>query len=291
MVTVAYLAYGPRRFTETTVFSALTFIHAAAPSSQPWNLVVYTDAPELFTAYGVECDLFPTESLEDRRTLPGYSYRLKLMAVRDCAERYDGDLFFVDGDTYFLGPAEDLFGRVSASHSVLHQFEWTVSERTQPRLHRLIADVSFESPTLRAARRRSDLPMWNSGTIGIAEGTKPAIYEVIEICDELCAADGYHAMEQFAWGLALERRSEIAAVDDLIYHYWHAREEVTHRIVRFLRGNRRLPPDELAARAYDLRPTASESWRPPMEIRARRAVRSVRSRVKGVVANTTSRSS
>ena len=66
---------------------------------------------------------------------------------------------------------------------------------------------------------------------------------------------------------------EALPADDLVYHYWHAREQITHEAVSFLRKNRGLPHAELARRAYELRPEGSQDWTPPLAIRARKAAR------------------
>jgi len=120
--------------------------------------------------------------------------------------------------------------------------------------------------------------------VGLASVHKDAIDAVIEACDELYAATGYHAVEQFAWGLVLSERTRIVAADDVVYHYWYGREELTHRIVKFLRANRGLSPPDLAARAYAFRPTVTDGWVPPTEVRARQLAGAARRGVKDMIA-------
>jgi hypothetical protein len=298
MVTVAYLAYGRRRFSQVfggslpllergddlaTAFSALTFFHFAPTVPDAWRLVIYTDAPRVFRRYSVPCQTIPVEIIRDREDESGYGHRRKLLVVQDCAERFDGDLFFVDGDTYFMQSPAEVFDALASGRSVLHTPEWVVSEETQPDLNRLMREHSFHSRTLRSAQRRPSHTMWNSGVIGLPQQTKRLIPEVIAICDELYSAYGYHAMEQFAWSLVLEEVTGIIPADDVVYHYWHGREELTYRTGEFLRVNRRLPVNELAAAAAALHPKVTEAWKPPPKVRARQLAGTARKTLKGIL--------
>ena len=298
MVTVVYLAYGRKRLSQAfggsfallergddlaTAFSALTFLHFASRLRDPWRLVVYTDAPRVFKRYGIPCELVPLEVVASREDESGYTHRRKLLVVQHCAETFDGDLFFVDGDTYFTDSPARLFHALAAGRSVLHTDEWVVSEKTHPDLDRLIREHAFASSRLRSAQRRAPLTMWNSGVIGLPEQSKPLIAEVITVCDELYAACQYHAMEQFAWSLVLEEATEIMAAENVVYHYWFGREELTYRTMKFLHANGSLPTDQLAAAAAAFRPTVTEEWRPPAKVRARQLAGSARRRVKGIL--------
>jgi hypothetical protein len=127
--------------------------------------------------------------------------------------------------------------------------------------------------------------MWNSGVIGLPERAKRLIPEVIAISDELYAASHYHAMEQFAWSVVLEETTGIIPADDVVYHYWFGREEGTYRVVKFLRENRHLPDNQLAAAAAAFHPTVtptweSPAWEPPLEVRIRQRMGATRSKLK-----------
>jgi hypothetical protein len=298
MVTVVYLAYGRKRLSQAfggsfallergddlaTAFSALTFLHFASGLTDPWRLVVYTDAPRVFRRHSIPCELVPIEVVANREDESGFVHRRKLLVVQHCAETFDGDIFFVDGDTYFTDSPAKLFHALAAGRSVLHTDEWVVSDETQPDLDRLMREHAFASSRLRSAQHRAPLTMWNSGVIGLAEQSKPLIAEVITVCDELYAACQHHTMEQFAWSLVLEEATGIIAAADVVYHYWFGREELTYRTMKFLRANRSLPIDQLAAEAAAFRPTVTEEWRPPAKVRARQLAGSARRRVKGIL--------
>lgn len=291
MVTVVYLAYGRKRLAQAfggslpllergddlaTAFSALTFFHFASTLRDTWRLVIYTDAAHVFRRYRVPCEVIPVEIVRDHEDEGGYAHRRKLLVVQHCAESFEGDLFFVDGDTYFMQSPAALFDDLSSGRSVLHTREWVLSHETQPELNRLMREHAFDLPRLRSAQRRPTLTMWNSGVIGLPEETKRLIPEVIATCDELYAASRYHAMEQFAWSLVLGDVTGIIPADDVVYHYWYGREELTYRTVEFLRANKHLPVGELAARASAFRPTVTESWKPPAKVRTRQLLGSAR---------------
>jgi hypothetical protein len=276
---IVYLAYGPLRLVESAVFSALTLLHVS-PKGASFRLIVYTDRPEIFRRYGIACEFAPLGPLRDRTREYEYIHRLKILVVADCADRYDGDVACFDVDTYFLSSPHALLSSLSGSRSVLHTKEWLLAEGVEPGLVRAVRESAFDSPILRAGQRSQDLAMWNSGAIGVSERNKDLIPDVLAVCDELYRAYPYHATEQLAWSIVLQGATEVVPADDVLYHYWYGREQVTDRVVRFLRANRRLPPEELSRRAYDLRPEASENWKPPLAIRARVAARAGRRAIK-----------
>lgn len=295
MVTVVYLAHGRKRFSQAfgrtlpllergddvaTAFSALTFLHFASTLSDAWRLVIYTDAPRVFRRYSIPCEVIPVEIVREREDTSGYVHRRKLLVVQHCAETFDGDLFFVDGDTYFMRSPANLFTALASGRSVLEYPDAVVSDEAHAEVNQLMREHAFDSPRLRSAQRRPTLTMWSSGVIGLPEDAKRLIPEVIAVSDELYAGCRYHAMEQFAWSLVLEETTEIMPADDVVYHYWYGREELTYRTVSFLRANRDLPLDQLAAAAAAFRPTVTATWKPPLEVRARQLMGSTRSKLK-----------
>lgn len=292
-VTVVYLAYGPPRLVRCTAFSALTLMHAAGDLRRPWRLAIYTDKPAIFEQYGIDADLISLASLSIYANGPGYPHRSKILALGDAAAKYDGALFYADGDTYFSKSPENSFALLASDRSIMYENEFVMSdghtvvyerEGGDGRGEKLdllhtIQSSDFKSRALLAAQARPGLPMWNAGVIGLADTNKHLIAEVLTVSDELYAVYGYHICEQLAWSLVLARVGELVPVTDLLHHYWRGKEEVTHRVVRFLHRNRRLEPDDLAAAAYALRPVESDTWEAPMTVRARVMARRLRNRV------------
>jgi hypothetical protein len=271
-VTVVYLAHGPLRLVRCAAFSALTFMHVARTLRRPSRLVVYTDKPQVFRQCGVRCELVPVDAL--RTPGPTYLHRTKILALRHAAARSDGDILFVDGDTYFQdGPERDL-AALSARRSIMHMREYTLGGADRGDLLELVRSGGFQSPALEWGQTQPEIIMWNAGVVGIAEANKPLIAEALSVSDELNSAHGVHVCEQLAWTLVLSRAGEIVPMDATVYHYWDDREELTHTIMGFLRHNRKLGPAELSTKAYDFRPRATEGWRPPLIVRARTAARS-----------------
>jgi hypothetical protein len=86
-------------------------------------------------------------------------------------------------------------------------------------------------------------------------------------------------MEQFAWSLVLGDETDVRHADDVIYHYWHGREELTYRATQFLRANRHLPPSELVGAAGSFAPEVSSDWTPPAGVRLRQQLGTIRRRL------------
>lgn len=274
MVNVVYLAFGPRRLVEATAFSALTLMKAAE-TSQRWRLVVYTDQAAVFERYGVAAEFVQLDEIRKSEGALDYAHRIKILALQHCAEHYDGHLLYLDGDTYWKRPAGELFARLAPGRSVMHQREWLLSNGEIPGLFDALYGSAFSSPTL-VAGRRPTAAMWNAGVIGLSVSDLGVLTSVLDAADELYEVRRFHLAEQLAWSLSLDGRTEVSSADDVVFHYWAAREELTHRIVTFLRSSGDLAPAERAGSAFALQPEPSATWRPPLSIRARRAARAGR---------------
>lgn len=277
-VTIVYLAYGPPRLVLNGVFSALTFEGAAGDLKRPWQFAIYTDQPELFRRYGIARDLIPLSALRDETAAAAYHHRSKMAAINHAATTYEGDIVYTDADTFFMESPVRHLNALSAEHSIMHKAEYVVDDSTRPNLYRAIRSPERKSAAIRLAAERSEIVMWNAGTLGIAEANKQLIPEVLEVADELYSVYRYHLAEQLAWALVFSRVGSITAADDLIYHYWFGQEEITYRVEKFLRRNRDTVHDQLVERAYALKPRATPDWSPPPAVRARVAARSLRAR-------------
>jgi hypothetical protein len=276
LVSVVYLAFGPKRVVETACFSALTLAGSTPKSDGAWQLIVYTDRPEAFRRYSLECEVPPLERVRQSDNSIDYPHRIKMLALRDCARHYGGDTLYLDGDTYFSQSAGPLFAALSDGASILHTPEYSLSEDVRPQLHRTIRTGAFESPVLRAARGQADLTMWNAGTVGVAAKNAHLLDEALAASDELYRTYSYHIVEQLSWSLTLAQATPLLPAHDVINHYWDGREQVMDEVVRFLHSNRRLALEPFAAAAFALRPAPTPGWRPPLRLRARILAREAR---------------
>lgn len=277
-VTIVYLAYGPPRLVLNGVFSALTFERAARDLEREWRFAIYTDQPHLFRRYGIDRDLIPLSALRDENAVTAYLHRSKMAAVNHAATVYEGDLFYLDADTYLMSSPAPHLNALSPQSSIMHKAEYVVDETTRPHLYQAIKSPERRAEAIRLAAGAPEIVMWNAGTLGIAEANKHLIPEVLDVADELYGVYRYHLAEQLAWALVFSRVGSVIAADDLIYHYWFGQEEITHRVARFLRGNTSTPHDQLSERAYALRPRATPDWSPPLAVRARVTARALRAR-------------
>jgi hypothetical protein len=276
-LTVAYLAFGPRRVVDITAFSALTFLHAARSLPVQSRVVIYTDRPEAFTRLGVDVSLITLSEIE-AVTEPSYPFRIKIGVIQDAATRHPGNLMFVDGDTYFTKPPHDELAALSAGVPVMHAHDTLMADARPEVVDLKLLEDQAESSTLLPSIDSWPEWIWNSGVVGLSESHKHLIPEVLATSDEIRARTGSRISEQMAFTLVLSNHMQLVDAGS-VFHYWSSKEQIFYEIIHFLRQNRGIEPSELAARAYALQPLPDPMWEPPLKIRVRAAARTARQSV------------
>ncbi len=291
MNTLLYLCYGPRRNFEEARYSILSVLRLQQDAPATFRIVIYTDAPDAFSDFALETVTISSETLTAWMGGSDYIHRRKTMTVIDALERFKGCVAFIDCDTYFLKPVDQLFLRIGPGHACLHLIEGRLEETrsaVDQSVSDLVRDHQFFDTKGKALQISTDGRMWNSGVIGIHHDDLPLMLEALNLTDQMwpklkpwAPGKKAHHLEQFATGYFLERL-QLSECDDIVYHYWpeHLRDPFAKEVGHLVHPSRGMSLQELANQAYQQRPQADLFRK--FKMRVREFLRSAGVRVPGI---------
>lgn len=212
---LVYLVYGKQKsYRQEAKFSILSALRNTPSEAMP-DISVYTDEPEAFADWPVDVIELSRERLDDWAGRQGYLHRRKAAAIRaafECCERS----VFIDTDTFFVAPANQLFERLSRGEWLVDKIEGAWGEW---------ADQPLYTATACLLRGKygvgDDMRLINSGVLGLSHDAVRLMDRAIELIDELHPmAPDIHIIEQFAVGVAAYGLPRPSETRDLVRHYY-----------------------------------------------------------------------
>ena len=225
---LVYLAYGPPRFLDEAIYSLASYVAVSGPRAAA--VTVYTDNPGYLRAR-LPADVCYEELGADRveawRGPTDFVHRVKVEMLRDFCARHRGTFVYVDTDTVFLKPLDDVFTALERGGTAfMHENEGRLSSRKNPVFRKLLAFFRRNTFTYRGAPLLvpPESEMWNAGLIGLHADQRRLLDDVLDLTDQFHARYPKHVMEQFAFSYVLSRELDLSAADDRVYHYWNFKE-------------------------------------------------------------------
>lgn len=246
-VRLVTLAYGGEPVRTQALYCAWSAL--AWAEGLPLSVHVYTDEPAAYAALAGRIEVEPV-SLDRIRAWRGpddFVHRQKTELVRDVAVRFPDDpLLYVDSDTFFVGPVARAAERIAPGRSVLHVREFSVATHGTSQMKKFRREM--RGVTFRGAPVRLDCDMWNAGAVGLDPAQFALLPEWLALIDAVYPRIQRFFVEQFAISLLLQRDTTVAAIDDVLFHYWFQKDEYTEELRRALAALAALPPAEADAR-------------------------------------------
>jgi hypothetical protein len=278
---VAFLATSRPDIWDQALYAAYSAL--AWRGDAPVEVHLFTDRPEVFAplAGRVALDPLPPERAREWVRPFGLVFRMKPLALEDLFARFPGEAcLLLDSDTFFKGPLGAALGRIGPGRSVMHVREYPPLEKDSLEMR------NFRRRMRRARFRGSPVPldpwMWNAGVVGLHPDDRPLLREWLDFIDEVYPANQKGSVEQYGISWLLQRPGRaLAAVDDVVEHYYPDKDRYLAAIRAELPALAALPLDEALRRVRE-RPVATSGpipakARPP---RHRRLWQSVRTRVR-----------
>ncbi|MEP3481533.1 MAG: hypothetical protein ABJZ55_19985 [Fuerstiella sp.] len=198
------------------------------------SVTVFTDRPERFEPL---TELLDIQLLDEERILRGmgstrFIHRLKLDLLAQAADGTTVPLIYLDGDTWLLSSFESHLRSISPSVSLMHTPESRVSEVENTVVKKAVGQIP--QSYLPSGYQPESTMLYNAGLIGLHPSQFSLIDDAIRLTD--CGTEfGYsHVWEQFAVSVMLDNATQVAAADDVVFHYWSQREQYNAMISELL---------------------------------------------------------
>lgn len=234
------LSYGRDSEYFRAIFCILSFASWYEHKLEETRINVYTDNPDFFKPYlshlNIEYILLTPVLMEDMLANTTYFHRRKVGVIDMTFKNFPAeDLIFIDSDTFFIASQKGLFDDYTPDRSFMHRLEYTLggaldfftafNQDEHPRAFiNYIKDREFQVNGKTEVFTADDY-CWNSGVLGLSKTFSKYMPDVYQLTDAFYANSKWFISEQLAFGLVIQRVSDIQPVEDFIVHYWGKRQK------------------------------------------------------------------
>lgn len=229
---ILYQAYGGPDHTNECRYSLLKYlqVYNLTPPADT-ALVIYTDAPEVFS------DLAPF--FHHLRTLPltketarrwrgsnNFVHRVKIEMLINFLSGFEGNVLYCDTDTYLTAPVQSIFNDLETGSFYMHQHEGPIDKSENPSFHKWERFLSTTTIAYNNQQVQFDksLQMYNAGVVGLTSRHQAILQDVLALTDAVYTKFPRHIAEQFAFSYCLQKGGTIKTADHLVAHYWNLKE-------------------------------------------------------------------
>ena len=214
-----------------TVWSFYAYVTVRREDTQ---VVFFTDNPAYFEQYlyglPVHYVLLTPEKIKQMRGEIDFLHRMKIAVIEEAFSITQGDLLYVDSDTFFISDPVVKTATLSDTQSFMHLREYSFETlrdaelpagTTARAMYSLITSTSFRYANGHPVVVGTDQYSWNAGVMFLHRSVAGLIPDVYALTDQLYPSTRNHASEQFAFSIVLRNHMALEACDDVVYHYWY----------------------------------------------------------------------
>jgi len=233
-VTIVALSFGDEREYNRSIFSLWSFYAHLSVQWEKAPALLFTDRAQFFerhlTGLPVTCITLSPSRIKEMRGHIDFVHRMKICAIEEAFSASDENLFYIDGDTFFISDCAALFTEVSETVSFMHTPEYAFHQLRDLPLpsglpFHLVAEYIERNELIMADGSRCSfglsLSSWNAGAILLHRSHKTCLPDVFKITDQLYSGTSNHASEQYAFSLVLQTRTQLKHCHQYVFHYWH----------------------------------------------------------------------
>lgn len=243
MTNIVYQAYGKNEVIYQTVYSIHTLLEKT--KNQNFRIVVYTDkidfVKKFFSSDSPICyELLHPDLMTKWKGPNNFHHRMKIEILKDCSNKYDGNILYLDGDTYFTKDIHSILEGITPQQSVMHIAEHNL-EKTKDILAKKLYKFLKRSKIFVNGKEillPKNFIMWNAGAIGFHKQQHGAFQSIIDYTDELYSKFPKHIMEQYAVSYFAHTIGKIVPCDSSVEHYWNQKDDFEAVIIPFFEKNK-----------------------------------------------------
>ena len=213
-----YIVFGNQRFFNEALFSIASAWRFIKKSNYKIKIVIYTDNESFFKNLPVQTIHLDNNIWNDWTGKDNYTYRSKIICIKDCIERFNVQTIFIDTDTIFINNPDNIYEKIVEGYNFMHFNEGLPNKK----LMSFINDNKIKNWIDQELTIKPTYNIWNSGVVAINKNNSKFIYKIIEFNDLYFNVSKYFATEQFAFSVILDDNNTLLPANDIIFHYWHA---------------------------------------------------------------------
>jgi hypothetical protein len=244
-------SYGAIHEYRRAIFSIWSFYSQPSVLELGVAGIVFTDNVDFFKLYceglPLKFILLTPEKINKMRGSRDFVHRLKIGIIDEAFDVFEGNLLYVDSDTFFVGHPLKYTEQLSADVALMHKFEYRFEDMKDfelPALASFRAFYSFlqsRSFTLGDGTQLQVSPgqiSWNAGVILLHGSHRSYLKDVLFLTDEFYSGTQHFGCEQYAFSVILDHYITVKGCEDMVYHYWLpvkkpiADKFISHRITK-----------------------------------------------------------
>ena len=227
---ILFHAYGSISIHQQVIFSILTLHYHLKGDYDGIKIVVYTDRTiyykELLGRLPISLEILTDKIINTYKGKNKFIHRVKIEIIKNCLEKYNKNLFYLDSDTYFTRCPKDLLSKIVESTSVMNSNDYDLNNADELYenedwllIRRAIRDFEY---TIEGSKIKIPLTtrMWNAGVIGISYENIDILDSILDLTDQIYFNRQVFTAEQFSFSYFLQTKTRLIDSDDVIFHYW-----------------------------------------------------------------------
>jgi hypothetical protein len=195
-------------------------------TKKDFEVVIYTDGDlaleQASFGFKITVNILSRNQLSEWLQDINYLLILKPRVIKHFLDHHQGNVLFLDTDTFLMRDPAGLFDAISKGKLVMHLKENSITKRKAFREN--VLPHVFSATNGSQFRIGSNTAMWNSGVIGISNRHAGLLDEALSFIRQLWKIGRWHTIEQFALSYFFQREGKILAADRHVMHYWFFRQ-------------------------------------------------------------------
>ncbi len=206
------------------------------------KVYVYTDQPAFFEAFipffhHFEIKEISQTQLKEWRGPLNCAERVKLEIISEVFAHTNGNLLYLDTNTYIKQPLENLFSEIEKGRFFLQSHKGLINDSTDNELTRLTKFLATDSVQQNGNKLSlKGIKIWNTNSIGISSQHKDVIDDALELNDVIYKQFSRPVVESFAFSYCFQKAGEVKTTEEYIHHYGSLKE-FRHLLRLFFKKN------------------------------------------------------
>lgn len=230
-VKVVIQSFGAEYEYHRALLASLSFFAKSTIAQNKVKLLLYTDNPQFFNKYllhyPVDYIYLGADKIREYRGEIDFLHRIKIAIIEDAFNRGDGDILYIDSDTFFIDDPKNIIDKVDEQTAFMHLYEYKFDDlktwdKNTPfyKVWEIIQSKRINSIDEKLNITLEDVS-FNAGVMAFHSSHKSIIPKVYDITERFYRNTLSHASEQYAFSVILQKNFQVLNCEEVVYHYWY----------------------------------------------------------------------